>query len=214
MKDQLPRCYAYDIECGSKPPFSARSKSAGSVCTRRSGEHANDSRPRRTGIVFRRSDLEYFPIPASWKHVARVSYATSLMRQGVLISDHRTSAQHALQLRHRQRFHRNRQSGSADSRRQRQAVRGTAARSGRAPAAPQAPISAHPPPRDRGGRPQANLHPAARCFPPDLRNRFPVADRQAVARNGSDPGALCARNFRRPAPSASSANWISCARWV
>ena len=27
-----------------------------------------------------------FPIPASWRHVARVSYATSLMRQGVLIS--------------------------------------------------------------------------------------------------------------------------------
>jgi len=42
--------------------------------------------PAGTGIVFRRSDLNYFPIPASWKHVARVSYATSLMRQGVLIS--------------------------------------------------------------------------------------------------------------------------------
>lgn len=38
------------------------------------------------GILFRRSDLEFFPIAASWKHVARVSYATSLMRQGVLIS--------------------------------------------------------------------------------------------------------------------------------
>ena len=42
--------------------------------------------PAGTGIVFRRSDLEYFPIAASWKHVARVIYATSLMRQGVLIS--------------------------------------------------------------------------------------------------------------------------------
>ena len=42
--------------------------------------------PAGTGIVFRRSDLEFFPIPASWKHVVRVSYATSLMRQGVLIS--------------------------------------------------------------------------------------------------------------------------------
>ncbi len=41
--------------------------------------------PAGTGIVFRRSDLEFFPIPASWKHVARVIYATSLMRQGVLI---------------------------------------------------------------------------------------------------------------------------------
>ncbi|MEO8131111.1 MAG: UDP-3-O-acyl-N-acetylglucosamine deacetylase, partial [Bryobacteraceae bacterium] len=42
--------------------------------------------PPSTGIVFLRSDLENFAIPASWRHVARVSYATSLMRQGVLIS--------------------------------------------------------------------------------------------------------------------------------
>jgi UDP-3-O-[3-hydroxymyristoyl] N-acetylglucosamine deacetylase len=41
--------------------------------------------PAGTGIVFRRSDLEFFSVPASWKHVARVSYATSLLRQGVLI---------------------------------------------------------------------------------------------------------------------------------
>lgn len=41
--------------------------------------------PAGTGIVFRRTDLELFSIPASWKHVARVSYATSLVRQGVLI---------------------------------------------------------------------------------------------------------------------------------
>lgn len=42
--------------------------------------------PPSTGIVFLRSDLDNFAIPASWRHVARVSYATSLMRQGVLIS--------------------------------------------------------------------------------------------------------------------------------
>ncbi len=42
--------------------------------------------PVSTGIVFVRSDLDNFAIPASWRHVARVSYATSLMRQGVLIS--------------------------------------------------------------------------------------------------------------------------------
>jgi UDP-3-O-[3-hydroxymyristoyl] N-acetylglucosamine deacetylase len=42
--------------------------------------------PLSTGIVFIRTDLENFLIPASWRHVARVSYATSLMRQGVLIS--------------------------------------------------------------------------------------------------------------------------------
>ena len=39
-----------------------------------------------SGIVFRRTDLDNFEIPASWKHIARVSYATSLMRKGVLIS--------------------------------------------------------------------------------------------------------------------------------
>lgn len=42
--------------------------------------------PAGTGVVFRRTDLENFEIPAAWKHVARVSYATSLMRKGVLIS--------------------------------------------------------------------------------------------------------------------------------
>ncbi|MBI1791564.1 MAG: UDP-3-O-acyl-N-acetylglucosamine deacetylase [Acidobacteria bacterium] len=42
--------------------------------------------PVATGIVFVRTDLENFPVPASWRNVARVSYATSLMRQGVLIS--------------------------------------------------------------------------------------------------------------------------------
>lgn len=42
--------------------------------------------PAATGIVFRRVDLDGFEIPASWKYVQRVSYATSLMRQGVLIS--------------------------------------------------------------------------------------------------------------------------------
>ena len=42
--------------------------------------------PVSTGVVFVRTDLDRFEIPASWRHVARVSYATSLMRQGVLIS--------------------------------------------------------------------------------------------------------------------------------
>ena len=42
--------------------------------------------PYSTGIVFVRTDLDHFQVPASWRHVARVSYATSLMRQGVLIS--------------------------------------------------------------------------------------------------------------------------------
>jgi UDP-3-O-[3-hydroxymyristoyl] N-acetylglucosamine deacetylase len=42
--------------------------------------------PAGSGIVFRRSDLEDYEIPATGRNVAKVSYATSLMRQGVLIS--------------------------------------------------------------------------------------------------------------------------------
>ena len=42
--------------------------------------------PPATGIVFVRTDLNHFRIPASWEYVARVSYATSLMRGSVLIS--------------------------------------------------------------------------------------------------------------------------------
>src|ERR1700675_3340117 len=42
--------------------------------------------PAETGIVFRRVDLDNFPIEAHGHNVARVSYATSLMKQGVLLS--------------------------------------------------------------------------------------------------------------------------------
>lgn len=42
--------------------------------------------PADTGIVFRRVDLDLFPIEAQGQNVARVSYATSLMKNGVLLS--------------------------------------------------------------------------------------------------------------------------------
>lgn len=42
--------------------------------------------PADTGILFRRTDLENFEIEAHGKNVARVSYATSLMKNGVLLS--------------------------------------------------------------------------------------------------------------------------------
>jgi UDP-3-O-[3-hydroxymyristoyl] N-acetylglucosamine deacetylase len=42
--------------------------------------------PADTGIVFRRVDLDLFPIEAHGLNVARVSYATSLMKKGVLLS--------------------------------------------------------------------------------------------------------------------------------
>ena len=42
--------------------------------------------PAHSGIVFKRTDLDGFTIEAQSRHVARVSYATSLMKKGVLIS--------------------------------------------------------------------------------------------------------------------------------
>src|SRR5487761_1036238 len=42
--------------------------------------------PPDTGIVFRRVDLDNFEIEAHGRNVARVSYATSLMKNGVLLS--------------------------------------------------------------------------------------------------------------------------------
>ena len=42
--------------------------------------------PAGSGIVFRRTDLDGFEIPATGRNVAKVSYATSLMRGSVLIS--------------------------------------------------------------------------------------------------------------------------------
>ena len=42
--------------------------------------------PAGSGIVFRRVDLDSFEVEAVSRNVARVSYATSLMKKGVLIS--------------------------------------------------------------------------------------------------------------------------------
>jgi UDP-3-O-[3-hydroxymyristoyl] N-acetylglucosamine deacetylase len=42
--------------------------------------------PADTGIVFRRTDLDNFEIEAHGRWLARVSYATSLMKKGVLLS--------------------------------------------------------------------------------------------------------------------------------
>jgi UDP-3-O-[3-hydroxymyristoyl] N-acetylglucosamine deacetylase len=56
--------------------------------------------PANTGIVFKRTDLDGFTIEAHSRHVARVSYATSLMKKGVLISttEHLLSALAGLQI--------------------------------------------------------------------------------------------------------------------
>jgi UDP-3-O-[3-hydroxymyristoyl] N-acetylglucosamine deacetylase len=56
--------------------------------------------PANTGIVFKRTDLDGFIIEAQSRHVARVSYATSLMKKGVLISttEHLLSALAGLEI--------------------------------------------------------------------------------------------------------------------
>lgn len=54
--------------------------------------------PADTGIIFRRTDLRNFEIEATRAHVARVSYATTLMKKGVMIStvEHLLSALYGL----------------------------------------------------------------------------------------------------------------------
>jgi len=54
--------------------------------------------PPDTGIRFRRTDLKNFEIEAVRKHVAKVSYATTLMKKGVMIStvEHLLSALYGL----------------------------------------------------------------------------------------------------------------------
>ena len=54
--------------------------------------------PENTGVVFRRTDLKYFEIEATRANVARVSYATTLMKKGVMIStvEHLLSALYGL----------------------------------------------------------------------------------------------------------------------
>ncbi len=54
--------------------------------------------PAGTGILFRRTDLRDFPIEATRAHVTRVSYATTLMKKGVMIStvEHLLSALYGL----------------------------------------------------------------------------------------------------------------------
>ncbi len=56
--------------------------------------------PPATGLVFRRTDLNNFQIEASTRHVAKLSYATTLMKRGVLVStvEHLLSALYGLRV--------------------------------------------------------------------------------------------------------------------
>src|SRR5260221_13645118 len=44
------------------------------------------SAPENTGYVFVRTDLDNFEIPASVEYISHCSYATTLMRRGVVLS--------------------------------------------------------------------------------------------------------------------------------
>jgi len=44
------------------------------------------SAPANTGYVFVRTDLDNFEIPASVEYISHCSYATTLMRRGVVLS--------------------------------------------------------------------------------------------------------------------------------
>ena len=160
---------------------------------RRSGQYADSAcAPPSTGIVFDRTDLDNFQIPASWRHVARVSYATSLMRQGVLISttEHLLSVLYSMGIDNAiieidnlevpildgsgQPFvELIRDAGIRTYRRRRRYLR------------IRRPVSVEAP-----GKRITIL--AGRQFPPHLRYLFrSSAGRPAVARDGSDAGALC-----------------------
>jgi UDP-3-O-[3-hydroxymyristoyl] N-acetylglucosamine deacetylase len=56
--------------------------------------------PPETGIMFRRTDLKNFEIEAVRTHVAKVSYATTLMKKGVMIStvEHLLSTLYGLEI--------------------------------------------------------------------------------------------------------------------
>jgi UDP-3-O-[3-hydroxymyristoyl] N-acetylglucosamine deacetylase len=56
--------------------------------------------PPGTGLIFRRADLRGFEIEAQRAHVAKVSYATTLMKKGVMLStvEHILSALYGLEI--------------------------------------------------------------------------------------------------------------------
>ena len=128
--------------------------------------------PVSTGIVFVRTDLDNFQIPANWRYVARVSYATSLMRQGVLISttEHLLSVFYSSGIDNAYVEIDNLEVPILDG--SGQPFVELLAEAGIRALSAQAQISAHPPSDFRGGDRQADHNPARRTFPPHLRYFF------------------------------------------
>ena len=94
MRNLSGRCkLTHNIRLTSAPPLTHEQTIRAAVTCTGAGLHSGAPvtlrilpAPAGTGIVFHRTDLDSFPIEASGRNVARVSYATSLMKKGVLIS--------------------------------------------------------------------------------------------------------------------------------
>lgn len=86
VKRWLAKCYYYDGEMFQSTIARAASTEGVGLHTGVFGHVRLLPAPADTGIVFRRTDLDNFPLEAQGHNVARVSYATSLMKQGVLLS--------------------------------------------------------------------------------------------------------------------------------
>lgn len=84
----------YDVwDAGEGKKLIKQTTLGGSVSVRGHGLHTGEAAritlkpaPAYSGYVFRRTDLNDFEIAAAPQFVARVSYATTLMRQGVMIA--------------------------------------------------------------------------------------------------------------------------------
>jgi UDP-3-O-[3-hydroxymyristoyl] N-acetylglucosamine deacetylase len=93
MAAQISGLYGYHLATASPNPAHHEQTIASPIAFSGVGLHSGAPvtmrllpAPAGSGIVFRRTDLDNFEIPATGRNVAKVSYATSLMRQGVLIS--------------------------------------------------------------------------------------------------------------------------------
>ncbi len=140
-----PKCPIIDVSlrCHTNSQFSVLSRSRASAFTRRCNPTCGFCPLLRIQVSFFAASIwTILKFRRTSSNVARVSYATSLMRQSVLHLHHRASARGALLLRHRQRVRRARRPGAPDPRRLVQAFH-RHARAGRdAPPAP--PAALHP----------------------------------------------------------------------
>ena len=108
--------------------------------------------PPSTGIVFLRTDLDNFSVPAIWRYVAARQLCHQPDAAGRADFHHRASAQRVLQHGRGQCVRRDRQPGSSHPGRQRVALCGAVERRGIEILPPAQALPPHSPPGYRGGR--------------------------------------------------------------